>query len=206
MELEEDPWNVQLVPVEPDPNDFDSFSDFEAAFKRWATTVSQLRFIAPNAKQLSDFIPIAVAEESSGRQSEDSALTLPPKPKKVGLVTVDFWDSSKSVKPLSMRDLVVPHVPFRQRLQKQHRSSSKKLGFSLSTSLSSSMDKILNKKQVLLQVYKLPNEPVVPKIHGSLRPRDLVGPRLDRNYRNDIRRTSVAVTGLLMMNASSIRY
>jgi hypothetical protein len=80
------------VPQEPSPKDFDTFVDFEAALKRWASVVSQLQFIPPNAKQLNELAPIAVAQEASGKNVDDSNLALPPQPKKVGLVTVDFWE------------------------------------------------------------------------------------------------------------------
>jgi hypothetical protein len=96
---------------------------------------------------------------------------------------------TKSIPSLSLRDLVVPHIPLRQRLQKSHRITGKKLGFSATASLSACLDKMLNRRQVLLQVYNLPNEPVVPRIKGTLTPTDLVGPRLDRNYTNNILRT-----------------
>ncbi|KAL6045759.1 U3 small nucleolar ribonucleoprotein MPP10 [Balamuthia mandrillaris] len=57
--LENDPWDAVLVPPEPEPEEYDTFEEYEHALQRWARLCNAtLPVIPPHATQLEQLIPI----------------------------------------------------------------------------------------------------------------------------------------------------
>lgn len=88
-----DPWDAQLIPSEPNPQDFDTFEAFENAMRRWAFLVSQTDVIPMHAHQLPIVIPLAMPALQQQVKTSDQIvgmeLTAPRRP---GLPQVNFWD------------------------------------------------------------------------------------------------------------------
>lgn len=92
--LKGDLWGTLLVPCEPDPDDFDSFHDFEEAYKRWAAVVSNLPIIPPHTTQLQDLIPIVppVIPVNRNDKGENIPRNIDTS-KKIGLIEIKFLDN-----------------------------------------------------------------------------------------------------------------
>lgn len=110
--LDYDPWNTLLIPVEPNPDDYMTFKDFEAAYLKWATLCSQLKIIPPHTHQLQEMIPIK--EPNANDPSSDGRDTLLPahieSQRKLGLVYLSFWE-----RDLSLYDMIAapPKIKFK---------------------------------------------------------------------------------------------
>jgi len=64
--LHSDPWNTSLYPLEPDPDDYESFEEYELAMQRWATVCkSTLKNIPPHPRDLGNRLNIKPAQERS---------------------------------------------------------------------------------------------------------------------------------------------
>jgi hypothetical protein len=95
--LARDPWDAQLVPIEPDPEDFDTFEEFEAAMRRWGNLVSQIEVIPMHATQLPHVIPLASPTQQQQVKTSDQIVgKLPSAPRRAGLPYLDFWDPLKN--------------------------------------------------------------------------------------------------------------
>lgn len=193
-ELAFDPWETFLVPQEPDPRDFDTFQDFEAAFIRWASACSQkLAFLPPHANQLEDMIPIAIPQDNAQRTQEDENNVLPD-PRKVGLVRVDFWE-----------DFI--HVDWREEMMAQRESTIRKsyqrgailgqtlskLPHELAKTFLAAYDKMYNNRVQNQTKYNMPNAPILPLIHGVAQVAEWIGNKHELDFRNDVlRRTDLS--------------
>lgn len=104
-----DPWDAQLVPIEPNPADFDTFEAFEIAMRRWAYLVSQIEVIPIHALQLPSVIPLTLPTLQQQVKTSDqivgAELSAPRRP---GLPYVDFWDPLGSNKDFQASKLAKP--------------------------------------------------------------------------------------------------
>eukprot|EP00026_Physarum_polycephalum_P015294 Phypoly_transcript_15937.p1 GENE.Phypoly_transcript_15937~~Phypoly_transcript_15937.p1 ORF type:complete len:232 (+),score=24.84 Phypoly_transcript_15937:150-845(+) len=50
---EKDPWESQLVPEEPNPDNYNSYDEYKSALSRWATVCSRIPTLPPHASQIS---------------------------------------------------------------------------------------------------------------------------------------------------------
>ena len=62
--LRNDPWDTTLVPVEPEPELFDTFVEYEKAMRRWAfVCTNYMSIVPPHPSQLSNLILLQTAVE-----------------------------------------------------------------------------------------------------------------------------------------------
>lgn len=53
------PWDFQLVPSEPDPENYNTFEEYEEAMERWCVACHDtIHKIPPHAEQLASILPI----------------------------------------------------------------------------------------------------------------------------------------------------
>eukprot|EP01091_Cochliopodium_minus_P013654 TRINITY_DN4447_c0_g1_i1.p1 TRINITY_DN4447_c0_g1~~TRINITY_DN4447_c0_g1_i1.p1 ORF type:complete len:601 (+),score=160.26 TRINITY_DN4447_c0_g1_i1:69-1871(+) len=70
--LKKDPWDSLLVPKEPNPDDYDTFEDFEEAMLNWTHLCSiQVPIIPPSSEHLQGLLPIKVAITKNVNKGED---------------------------------------------------------------------------------------------------------------------------------------
>lgn len=189
-ELAFDPWEAVLVPMEPDPRDFDTYPEFESALYRWAAICSQkLSFLPPHANQLEDMIPIAIPQDTAQRVQDDDHNVLPI-PRKVGLVRLDFFDD------------LISNI-WREEMMLQRESAIRKgiyqrgallgqviakLPHELSKQFLACYDKMFGQRIENQARYKMPTTPILPRIHGVVSVPEWIGNRHEADFRNDVLR------------------
>jgi hypothetical protein len=191
-ELAFDPWEVVLVLTEPDPRDFDTYPEYEAALYRWAAICSEkLPFLPPHANQLEDMIPIAVPQDSAQRVQEEDSNVLPV-PRKVGLVRMDFIDDLIS---LNWREEMIAQRESTFRKGAYQRGAllgqvMPKLPHELAKTFVAAYDKMLTTRTDNQNKYKMPNAPILPRIHGVAAVAEWIGNKHEIDFRNDVLRRS----------------
>eukprot|EP01130_Rhizamoeba_saxonica_P017729 TRINITY_DN865_c0_g1_i1.p1 TRINITY_DN865_c0_g1~~TRINITY_DN865_c0_g1_i1.p1 ORF type:complete len:1000 (+),score=201.56 TRINITY_DN865_c0_g1_i1:239-3001(+) len=93
--LENIPWNAQLIPVEPDPQDYDDFESYEEALHKWAYVCSSISTIPPHPEQLEELIPIQSFRRTSTDDENDSLLSYYTlvQPPELGLIYFQYWEN-----------------------------------------------------------------------------------------------------------------